>query len=171
VLSMAKAAAFLIIIFVLGFAFILFKGSAVVVPSDPAEPSPSLTPSLPDLDLKNKAAAAGEKIKSTAKEVATKTGNLVESKPTTSLKLDREVIEIVGGGKTDVKVTRAGGELKAESLQILPASGSMLSVSGGSYKPGQTETTISIVAQPGAHDSALTLKLGEIVKIAPVKIK
>ena len=165
---MGKAMFLLVAFVVVFFCIILLKGSSVVAPSD--EPSGVELPSLPDINIKEKATAAGEKIKDGAKVLAHKAGALTETKPT-ALKLDREPIEVTPGRKSEVKVTRSGGELKAASLQLSPATGSKISAIGGVFKMGESETLIYVEALPGAQDASLTIKMGDSVKVVPVIIK
>src|SRR3954447_25935073 len=98
-------------------------------------------PSLPDIELKKNAAAAGEKIKEGAKVLAHKSGALTEVKPYV-LKLDREPVEILPGGKAEVKVSRSGGDMKALQLELIPAPGSKLAASGGEFKAGESVSVI-----------------------------
>jgi hypothetical protein len=164
----AKAMVLLIAFVVIFFCIILFKGSSVVAPSD--EPSSIEMPSLPDLNIKDKAAAAGEKLKEGAKVLAHKAGALTEIKPLV-LTVDRELIEVTPGKMTEVKVTRSGGELKAEKLELIPAPGSKLTASGGDFKAGEHDTVVFVESESGAQAAGLTIKSGTAVKVVPVRIK
>src|SRR5690349_13675403 len=99
---MGKAMLFLVVILVLGVAFILYKGSQVAVPTE-ANSTPIEAPSMPDLKVKERASAAGDARKEGAKKAAAAVSGEKEIKPAI-YKFDREVVEVKAGGKTEFKV-------------------------------------------------------------------
>lgn len=163
---MAKALLIIVILIFAIVAAVMFKASRLVEPSaKPLGSSKALEEA--EAELRNVPVVTAKKIQAGAQAVG-KAAALLETK-ITALKLDREVVEVAAGGKTDFKVTRSGST-KAAKLDLLPAPASGLTAGGGVFKDGQTETTVTVQAPPDAHDAALTIKAGDVVKLVPVKV-
>lgn len=165
---MGKAMFFLVAILVLGVVIILYKGSQVAVPVE-SDSTPIEGPSMPDLKLKERASAAGEAIKDGAKKAATAAGALKEVKPSI-YKFDREIVEVRAGGTSELKITRSGGEMKAQTFELLPAPGSSITASGGAFKAGEASAVIVVEAKPGAQDAGLTVRTTDFTKVIPVRV-
>jgi|GEM_PF-5619798 len=177
---MGKAMIILVLLVVGFFAVMLFMGSRVVAPAD-GDGGGFNTPEAPDIAGAAKKGAVmiketAGKAASGAKEAAHKAGVMLDTS-VKGLKSDRDVVEVKPGFKSDFKVTRLlkpdlkAADIRPFKLDIIPAPGSKLIVSGGEFKQGETETTVSVDAPIGAGDASLTIRSGENVKPLIVAIK
>lgn len=168
---MGKAMLFLVVMTVAGFAVVIWLGLGVKAPTSTSGGgfSPP-TPAIPNLNLKEKAEAAGAKVAEGAKSAAQETGVLLKS---VELKLGKDRLDVAAGSKAEIRVTRSGGDLaKPMQLELTPVAGSGLVASGGEFKANETGTTVTIEAPSNAHDaSSVTIKGGDAVKMLPVVIK
>lgn len=181
---MGKAIIILVLLVAGGFAIVLYMGSRVVAPQD-GDGGGFKAPELPDTkDIKDAARKAAEAAKEAteraareakaaaekAKAAAEKAG-LLDDKALKSLKLEKEPIEVMAGGRTEVKITRVMKDLPPLKLELAPADGSKIRASGGEFKQGQSETTITVEAEAGAHSASLTIKGSDGVKLTvPVRV-
>lgn len=172
---MGKAILFLVVVAVAVIGAIVYTCSSAMAPAvgtrEQAASDSADETEQPANALRSATAQLGRQIKDKAKTAVGKAGALLEDK-TTALKLDREVVEVKPGGKTEFKVTRTGGT-KAARLELVPAPGSGLTATGGEFKDGQAQTTVIVQAPAGkaAQDAGLTIKAGDVVKVVPVKVR
>ena len=166
---MGKAMLILVGMVVLGFAILLWMGLGIKAPTADSNGGFSPTiPDLPNINLKKNAEATADKITAGVRIAAQQAGAL--TKPV-ELKLGKEVLEVKAGSTASLTVTRNAGDMKALKLELLPAPGSKMTASGGEYKEGETETTITVAAPADAHDASITIKTGDCVKLLPVSVK
>ena len=165
---MGKAMFLLVAMLVLGVVFLLYKGSKVAAPTE-GDTAAIEAPTMPDLRLKERASEAGDALKTGAKKAVTAANNaLTDTKPST-YKFDREVIDVKIGAKSELNITRSG-DLKALSVELIPAPGSSIAASGGEFKAGATSAVIVVEAKPSAQDAGLTVRAGEFTKVIPVRV-
>jgi len=65
--------------------------------------------------------------------------------------------QLVQGTKTEVTVSRVGGDMGVLQIGLRPSEGSNLVASGGVFKKDETETTFTIEAPHNAHDGTISV--------------
>ena len=170
---MGKAILFVVVLGIAVLGVVLFMSSRAVAPTPDATASPSGDDDLTSSAnaLRGAVAGAGRKVADGAKAAADKLSTAIGTK-VTGLKFTPDVVEVKAGGTAELKVTRIGGDMKAAKLELTPATSSGLKATGGEFKDGQAETTVTIAAPAGSRtDAGLTIKAGDITKVVPVKVK
>ena len=169
---MTKALAVLFLLVVAGIGYLVWKGAGVVAPKGSMESLTDRDATAPDLGLEQKARDAANEVADKAKGAVNKAAELLDNN-VKSLKADKAVVEVKPGAKADVKITREGGAMKRLKLDMRIAADSKLTASGGEFKDGEAQATVTIEAQTGiTADSAITISAGEKAKlILPVKVK
>ena len=167
---MGKAMLFLVVIMVAGVGILLWLGLGVTAPTATSNGgfSPP-TPVIPNLNLKEKAEAAGEKVATSVKTAAQDAGVLLKG---LELKFGKERLEVQAGTRAGIAVMRKGGDTtKPLTLELTPAPGSGLVATGGEFKANEIETTVIVEAPTGSHDASVSVKGGDTVKLLPVFVK
>jgi hypothetical protein len=106
----------------------------------------------------SKAKELGQKASEKTREAVSKIEGPSKS-DYTPLALNKKTIELEQGAKTEVTVTRTGGDLNNMQLGLTVSQDCNLLVSGGLFKAGGTETTITVEAPKGARDGSITMLL------------
>ena len=87
------------------------------------------------------------------------------------LVLSKKTIEVEQGKKTDLMLTSTGGDLKTMQVAFFPSDGSNLQASGGLFKPGQTETNMTVEAPKDARNGTITIVAGGQSEVLSVSVK
>jgi hypothetical protein len=169
---MGKAILFLVVVFIAVIVGVVFMTGKAIAPkpaqTDGATEIPGDLPD-PANALRGATGDLSKEIKDTAKKATSAVVGAGDKAVT--LKLDRDVVEVKAGTAATIKVTRTGGTAAAK-LELIPAPNSGLKASGGEFKDGDTETTVTIEVPAGMNaDAGVTVKLGDAVKVVPVKVK
>ena len=86
------------------------------------------------------------------------------------LTLEHYSIQMVVGTRQTLKATRFGGDMGVLQIGLRPSQGSNLLALGGLFKPGDTETTITIDAPHNARDGSITILVGDKVQELKVNV-
>jgi uncharacterized cupredoxin-like copper-binding protein len=192
---MGKAILFLVVVFVAGMGVVIYKATRAVSKPTAVNTSENANidgEDLSGMNLSRELNAAGAEIRDkaaktvdgvntgeikdktvktvkTAEKVAEKVAAAVKAPPLT-LKLDRLAVELKEGGTAELKATRSGGDMKELMLELRLPTDSNITAGGGTFKANETEAKIVITAQPGAKNSSLTIKAGNVTRLVAVRI-
>ncbi len=120
---------------------------------------------------------AVSKIKDFSQSVKTKAGEAVSSSSDnkeanpTIVSWDNKSIRLEHGTKARVNGTRSGGTMKDMQVGLSVSSGSGVLVSGGLFRAGETETTLTIEAPKSAHDGTITVLADGKTEVLTVTIQ
>ncbi len=172
---MGKAIAILVLGFLGVVGYLVYNGYRKIQDRPPGIPSSE--------GQEHKSAAAKTSSTPTvAESITEQAGGLAqkgmrEAKELWKTKLDLKVtptpVEVPAGGAAEARISRGGGTLPAVQLSLVPAEGSGLKVSGGTFAAGQKEAVLKVEAPASGagRDSSIALKYEDYTLLVPVRVK
>jgi len=175
---MPKAMIVLVVLFAAGICYVVYVAGKAVLggPPETAEVKKPEKPAPKGSDATEKAAERAKAFLNKAKhKFKETTSDAVETLRGPAIKLTVAETPIVmnAGTPKEVKIHRSNdAKMEALQLKFFPATDSKLTVKGGAFSKGATETSFTIEAQAGGLDASLKIQADERAQIlVPVRVK